>query len=646
MEGNRLDIRRIRAQYLVPRDHVAPEIIKARIDDALAPRVLAQALTADLSGWFSQADERVWLIRRLDLEVLVNAAWDREHLTRAIVTQIARKLAAVLQDEPNGENILGFPNRAAYLSQFLIDLANGTAWSSWYYGSFSGLQQLPTSVALRTVICDDPEMGQEALFQRAHHELKRVLQVLSEQDARRILESLSNYREADGEFTCCQIAWAAWPALRAASFDSSDEWRRSLYLYLVAGGQPSVSAGLNLRRASIALLRLSRILATASAEQRRRILSGLTEGNLGVLHTTENAPDAEALEPLLHCPAAWVAEVAQTLIGGAKVNEEKTAPAGCRDTTFGGIFLLLPLLDELPLFEATRNWPSADEAAAITLVRSLLLVKCCGQLRAESAFYDPLLRDLMLIPPTISPDVIGDWQSKLTPEHLQSFLATLIDWQRSRASVLGKRQILASTSLRGRQVALLIDGARGHWLTAHEFSPPRPSRLTEMLNGPLKELEEHDGILICDPAFFASLWSEFPLLKIVTFEDQPPKTPDEDDRTHGILARVASLAGDLSHLALPDSFQVTSAFDLMLSVAAQQLLRSFAFRLPGFAESNLPYLFDNFLDFSSSLEDEPEHRVVRLSSPPLHLVMNLTGMSRGSYRLSWLDARPFRLTSG
>src|SRR5436190_22485619 len=98
MESNRLDIRRIRAQYLVPRDHVAPEIIKARIDDALAPRVLAQALTAVLSAWFSQADERVWLIRRLDLEVRVNAAWDREHLTRAIVTQIARRLAAVLQD--------------------------------------------------------------------------------------------------------------------------------------------------------------------------------------------------------------------------------------------------------------------------------------------------------------------------------------------------------------------------------------------------------------------------------------------------------------------------------------------------------------------------------------------------------------------
>src|SRR3979409_1029129 len=124
--------------------------------------------------------------------------------------QFARMLGAALQDEQNGENILRFPNRAAYLSRFIIDLANGTAGSRWYYESFSGLRQLPTSVALRTVICDQPEMGQEALFQLAHHELKRVLQVLTEQDARRILNSLSTDREAAGEFICCQVAWAAW----------------------------------------------------------------------------------------------------------------------------------------------------------------------------------------------------------------------------------------------------------------------------------------------------------------------------------------------------------------------------------------------------------------------------------------------------
>ena len=29
--------------------------------------------------------------------------------------------------------------------------------------------------------------------------------------------------------------------------------------------------------------------------------------------------------------------------------------------------------------------------------------------------------------------------------------------------------------------------------------------------------------------------------------------------------------------------------------------------------------------------------------PPLHLILNMTGMTRQIYRLSWLDERPFAL---
>src|SRR5262249_19796639 len=97
------------------------------------------------------------------------------------------------------------------------------------------------------------------------------------------------------------------------------------------------------------------------------------------------------------------------------------------------------------------------------------------------------------------------------------------------------------------------------------------------------------------------------------------------------------------HLALPASFGVGRPFDLSLSVAAQHLLRTFAWRLPGFAESNLPYLSRNFLEFAGSLEEEPARRVVRVGRPPLHLVLGMTGAMRQTYRLSWLDERPLAL---
>jgi hypothetical protein len=34
---------------------------------------------------------------------------------------------------------------------------------------------------------------------------------------------------------------------------------------------------------------------------------------------------------------------------------------------------------------------------------------------------------------------------------------------------------------------------------------------------------------------------------------------------------------------------------------------------------------------------------VRIGRPPLHLILNMTGMTRQSYRLSWRDERPFAL---
>jgi hypothetical protein len=100
---------------------------------------------------------------------------------------------------------------------------------------------------------------------------------------------------------------------------------------------------------------------------------------------------------------------------------------------------------------------------------------------------------------------------------------------------------------------------------------------------------------------------------------------------------------DLSFVKLPDSFPISPAVDNALNLAAQRLLRAFAWRLPGFAESSLSYLSANFLSFSASVEDEASRRVVYLGRPPLHLILGLTGMSRGTYRLSWLDDRPFAL---
>jgi hypothetical protein len=75
------------------------------------------------------------------------------------------------------------------------------------------------------------------------------------------------------------------------------------------------------------------------------------------------------------------------------------------------------------------------------------------------------------------------------------------------------------------------------------------------------------------------------------------------------------------------------------------LLRAFARRLPGVARAHLPYLWSNFLNCSASMEDQPDRRIVRVSRPPLGLLLSIAGVDRDRYRLAWLDERPFVLSS-
>ena len=645
MKTNRFQIRRLQSQYLVSSEHPSPVSIKERLDESLS-RNLTQALSAAFSSWFSENDESVWLIRRMKIEAVVNAAWDRDKFTRVMTMQIGRMLGAILQGGGDSENVMRFPNRAAYLARFLSDLADGLAWGRWYYESFDGLHLLPTSAALRTAVCDKPDTGHKALLQLAGSELKKVLRALAPQDARRILDSLAENETEGDDFRCCQAAWAAWQVIEMDLHDSSDEWQGALQLYLAASREQVGAGGVTLKKGTLALLRLAHKLQRDSTAQSEQLLSALTSGEMATLFAAAGAGEAETLLPLLRCPPAWVREVAQTLLArkaGQKTVETETV-AGRRSTSFGGAFLLLPLIDELPLAEATRDWPHADEAAAISLVRFLLLTKCCGHLRAERAFHDSLLRDLLLIPPALSTAALNEWQARVTRTHLQSFLETLGSWHRSYGAVRDEKQVLAASRLRGRPVVALIDIARGLWLMACRYSPRRPQRLIERLRNSLSELERNDGLLLCESSVLATLWSEFPDVKMLSLEDGIEQTKsDEENQAASGLARLDKLPDDLSYLALPDSFRLAHALDLALSVAAQHVLRAFAWRLPGFAESNLPYLARNFLDFAGSLEEEPARRVVRVGRPPLHLVVGLTGMMRQTYQLSWLDERPLML---
>ena len=591
METSRLEIGCAAIKYLVPAAHPAPLRVRDRLDGIIErqlPRMLARAF----DSWFSDSDPSIWIIRQLEIQAAVNVAREPEQITCTVTTQIAKNLGATFQDE-NQDNVRHFPSRAAYLASFLADLSFGTAKSQWYYQSFAGLNALPLSGALRTALCDKAGIGREALRILSATELPRVLQSLNGQDARQVLERIASEGASADASLCHKVVVEAAMNNVAALNDLADEWQRALYLFIAAIDETKGSDGAALKDMAFKVARDKDSWSKPTAD-----------------------PDARG-------------------------------QSYRRSTALGGIFLLLPHLDELPLVEATSDWPHTDEAAAISLVRFLVLLKCCGCHNSERAFYDPLLRDLLLIPPSLSPEVLQTWQGQLKREHLEQFLEALRDWQWSRGAIGEKEQLLIISQYRGAPLLVLIDAARGLWLQLDGYSVHHRREITAALSAALVRLMEEEGVVYTNPPLIDMLQAEFTGLNVIELSDHTidiagPGKPAIDT----IVARLDKLAEELEFLRSPQPFAIARQLDLTLSIVAQHLLRQVAYGLPGFAGSNLPYLSRNFFEFAATLEEEPARKVVRLGHPPLHLILNMTGLNRQSYRLSWLDERPFALFQG
>jgi hypothetical protein len=82
-------------------------------------------------------------------------------------------------------------------------------------------------------------------------------------------------------------------------------------------------------------------------------------------------------------------------------------------------------------------------------------------------------------------------------------------------------------------------------------------------------------------------------------------------------------------LTFPRGAGISAPWCGTLARIAHIVLRRFAHRLPGFADSTSDYLWRNFLAFDAAIELEEDGAIVKCGRPPLHLVLTLTGMTRG-----------------
>ncbi|MDB5812208.1 MAG: hypothetical protein JWN94_4330 [Betaproteobacteria bacterium] len=516
MEG-KLTIGRVDAEYMIDRAAPDANAIRARCDEAIRER-LERSLSATLARWCDRDDASIWVVRRVDIDVAANAILPSDDLSRDVARAVAANLRDVLVGDGDGIGAIRFADAAALLMRFLIDSANGDAWSRWYYGRYRGLGLLPASAVLRTAICEDPGLGMTALQRMRDDEVAMVASAMSANDARAVRINLGHAGNAAALESCLN---ACLHALGHGADHRLSSEAQTLNLFVHASQHGA--SGSQLNAAIDALRELQRVLAETGTWP----------------HSMEIERYGEALAYLERAGRRLVADLLKPPT--SRVIDPSTLMS--YTTSFGGCFLLLPLLAET-FHQSNVASAFGNDDSAVAVLRLLVLSACTGADNADIAYEDAVLR----------------------------FACGIDESATGRLRVEAIAQLLSGGDLPRLRLARSFK----QFTAQHK----RPLRISST-----------------DKKYFRSIKNGHPL----------------------------------------------SGWTRMINALAYEVMRRFGKRLPGFTDSSCAYLWKNFLDLRAHVDLETERIVVRLARAPLHLVLNLTGMTGGKYVLPFGDARCYGL---
>jgi hypothetical protein len=383
------------ADIVLPRNHPRPHELRDRIDTVLHYRLepaLKQALdSAEFSG-----RDGVLLIRKLELDLEWNSTLDAADLARSWARVIACGLLEQLHQPASGT--LRFETPAALLAQYLRDRARNAVDNRWYYRAFEGLAMLDAAAAIRSSILDHIETGLAALLLLAPYELLEVLTALADADLTRMVAAFATGSAAREEAAAAVLAaWQSNPQRPA---------RHTLFtaqLFIEAvRHQPGVRS-----RELGTLCRAAGRYFTAASD----IRDAVNRADLPALYELAGADLSHALHPIAELPSEIRGQFAQA-----------AASHATRSTAFGGVFLLLPILDEIFADE------DFDRITAIHM-RYIALMNCYGPERAAEFMADPLLADFFEVDSLANLDELA--ADELAPVLLQAFARRLPGFSQS-----------------------------------------------------------------------------------------------------------------------------------------------------------------------------------------------------------------------
>jgi len=664
-----LRIQRLHSEYLVGRDHPFPESLRSELDEFVRRR-FQDLCSRALEPFCPAGDESLWFIRQLNVDLALDAtAWDPERLARPWAVELGRSVRRVLSGGERGDDVVRFPNRAAFLARFVADLASGSAWDKWFYDSFDSLRSLPTGSAICEALVGDASIAEAALHRVSEEgHLEKVLAQLSPAGARRIVQTLA-HAAGSSPSDARSIIEALLNSPREASLISTGRPAEALRLFVAASERNSAIPVTGLAEALDHLLALAEYLR---ADARGTVLEALLRGDLNeALQAAESSSALAALNYFRSTVKADAALMARTIAQLQKPGPAARANGQFLEGFCGGAFLLLrPVIDSgiSRLIDSIAPAASTEPDAAADW-RRLVLLKCLGHDHALRNSDDSVLA--LAAGANRPGDSLLRVSGKTThPLPWRAFVTALAERGRIETGCW-LAELVVGCPLE-RRTLVIRDLASDEWLWAGVIASDADAA-AQTLESAIEFLGTACGLraecVFLDPGLRreirkATASPDCPAIlrspeaavqdasagdvneSAFTLWHKSPRTipPEDRDRWARQLSRIVPGATDLDYLRGDSpgwSGGLEPSTDLFWSVAARGVLKDFARRLIGFDQSSCSFLYRNFLDMPASIRVQPgaddvNEIQVHLQRPPLYLVLNIAGMDGESFAVPWI----------
>ena len=360
----------------------------------------AERFGAELTGM--GGPEGYWVIRRLDVRAVVSQAWSPRAVSVVVARVAALRLSSTVAAGSSTGDVLWWPDRAAFLACFLLDAAAGRADGRWEYAQFADVPRSPGARLLR-LAREEPSAVLEALLGLDDRSLRRVVEGADGAAAADVLAVLSG----EGGAASPRRDLVLQATADLARTGGMPTGGGAALLLALAAARTSGAALSGMVSAAREIADLDGAL-TRAGRSAGRLLEAISSGSWAVAFgLTAGAQDA--VLPFV----AWSPD--DRLLLGVHLGLQAPVDAAGAErlhTALGGMFLLLPLLDELCNWSAaTATWPALDGVPAPRLARLLVMTAVLGGGGSAAPVTDRVLRLALAVPSSLpSGDLLTWWE--------------------------------------------------------------------------------------------------------------------------------------------------------------------------------------------------------------------------------------------